>query len=90
MAEDTQIESMVTITGAEYVRLTAENAKLREALEEMLPPKPRIQREVWVNVYRDPTRDTLHHNGMNADLGANMKRIACMKLTIDCEEGEGL
>ncbi len=33
MAEDIQIESMVTITGAEYVRLTAENAKLRAALE---------------------------------------------------------
>lgn len=32
MAEDTQIESMVTITGAEYVRLMAENAKLREAV----------------------------------------------------------
>lgn len=30
---DIQIESMVTITGAEYVRLTAENAKLRAALE---------------------------------------------------------
>lgn len=29
MTEDTQIESMVTITGAEYVRLMAENARLR-------------------------------------------------------------
>ncbi len=33
MADDIQIESMVTITGAEYVRLTAENAKLREVLQ---------------------------------------------------------
>ena len=57
---------------------------------DLIEVKPRIKREVWVNVYRDPTRDTLHHNGMNADLGANMKRIACVKLTIDCEEGEGL
>ncbi len=37
MTEDIQIESMVTITGAEYVRLMAENAKLRAALEEVMP-----------------------------------------------------
>lgn len=30
---DDQIESMVTISGAEYVRLMAENAKLRAALK---------------------------------------------------------
>ena len=35
MADDIKIESMVTITGEEYVRLMAENAKLRAALEEI-------------------------------------------------------
>ena len=35
MAEDIQIESMVTITGAEYVRLMAENARLRAALKKI-------------------------------------------------------
>ncbi len=33
MADDIKTESMVTISGAEYVRLMAENAKLRAALE---------------------------------------------------------
>lgn len=33
MTDDTQIDSMVTITGAEYVRLMAENARLRAALK---------------------------------------------------------
>jgi vacuolar-type H+-ATPase catalytic subunit A/Vma1 len=33
MADDIQIESMVTISGAEYVRLMAENARLRAALK---------------------------------------------------------
>jgi hypothetical protein len=33
MTEDTRIESMVTISGAEYVRLMAENARLRAALK---------------------------------------------------------
>ena len=36
MTDDYQIESMVTITGAEYVRLTSENAKLRAALLEKI------------------------------------------------------
>ncbi len=33
MADDIKIESMVTISGAEYVRLMAENARLRAALK---------------------------------------------------------
>ena len=35
MADDIKIESMVTITGAEYVRLMAENARLRAALKKI-------------------------------------------------------
>ncbi len=40
MADDIKIESMVTITGEEYVRLMAENAKLREALERIVDTDP--------------------------------------------------
>ncbi len=36
MNDDYQIKSMVTITGAEYVRLTAENERLRAALKEII------------------------------------------------------
>jgi cobalamin biosynthesis Co2+ chelatase CbiK len=36
MTDDVQIESMVTITGAEYVRLMAEVEQLREALKEII------------------------------------------------------
>ncbi len=38
---DIKIESMVTITGAEYVRLMDENAKLREIVEETAPHRLR-------------------------------------------------
>jgi hypothetical protein len=55
---------------------------------DLIEVKPRIRREVWVNVYE-------HGNGSYfesrevADRYPG-SRIACVKLVIDCEEGEGL
>lgn len=60
---------------------------------DLIEVKPRIKREVWVNVYR-------HDDGVefyevlsrkeDADGYAGDARIACVKLVIDCEEGHGL
>ena len=60
---------------------------------DLIEVKPRIQREVWVNMYR-------HYDGVEfygvcrkkeeADSYASDARIACVKVVIDCEEGEGL
>ncbi len=58
---------------------------------DLIEVKPRIKREVWVNVY-------LHYQTVwfsegeahAAHEGSRTNRIACVKLTIDCEEGEGL
>lgn len=49
--------------------------------------KPRIQREYWVNVYHDCISPWDTKQIADA-LGK--RRIACVKVTIDCEEGEGL
>lgn len=55
----------------------------------LIETKPRIQREFWVNVYERyldgnfPTKE-------RADNYAHERRIACVKIIIDCEEGEGL
>jgi len=44
---------------------------------------------VWVNVY--PTDVYAYRDKELADFAASSStRIACVKLTIDCEEGEGL
>lgn len=51
--------------------------------------RPRIQREVWLNVYRDLKCGAYASREM-ADACCAMNRIACVKLVIDCEEGEGL
>ena len=57
---------------------------------DLIEVKPRIQREVWVNVYPDGLL-CYHDNRIAADRsGKACGRIACVKLVIDCEEGEGL
>ena len=55
---------------------------------DLIEVKPRIQREVWVNVY--PHNASYFRNREAADANALDNRIACVMLTIDCEEGEGL
>jgi hypothetical protein len=58
---------------------------------DLIEVKPRIKREVWVNVY--PHYQTVWFSEDEAHAaheGGRTNRIACVKLTIDCEEGEGL
>jgi hypothetical protein len=57
---------------------------------DLIEVKPRIKREVWVNVYPDCISEYTYNNKAHADCDAIKTRIACVKLTIDCEEGEGL
>jgi len=62
---------------------------------DLIEVKPRIKREVWVNVYEGEQQamSWLFINRNLADSAAascKEERIACVKLTIDCEEGEGL
>ena len=55
---------------------------------DLIEVKPRIQREVWVNVYRNGVE--AYSSKHAADYNVEQIRIACVKLTIDCEEGHGL
>jgi hypothetical protein len=57
---------------------------------DLVEVRPRIKREVWVNVYPDPAVCGAGSTKKYADEWAAKNRIACVKLTIDCEEGEGL
>ena len=54
----------------------------------LIEVKPRIKREVWLNVY--PNGVEAYSTRHSADFNTEPPRIACVKLTIDCEEGEGL
>jgi len=56
---------------------------------DLIEVKPRIKREYWHNVYPN-ARDVNMKTKEEADWWAAYDRIACVKITIDCEEGEGL
>ena len=58
---------------------------------DLIEVRPRIRREVWVNVYPHIDVGQFHLSKAQADMKADVEhRIACVKLTIDVEEGEGL
>ena len=57
---------------------------------DLIEAKPRIYHEVWVNVYPWGVSEG-YKTKVNADnYEVPGDRIACVKLVIDCEEGEGL
>jgi hypothetical protein len=60
---------------------------------DLIEVRPRIRREVWLNVFRHDDGAEFFEaceSKANADLIAGDARIACVKVVIDCEEGEGL
>lgn len=64
--------------------------QLSQTDEDLIEVRPRIKREVWVNVYPSDRRYGCHSSRIGADEGGTADRIACVKIVIDCEEGEGL
>tara|TARA_R100000951_G_scaffold105676_1_gene99626 strand:+ start:37 stop:360 length:324 start_codon:yes stop_codon:yes gene_type:complete len=49
--------------------------------------RDRIKRTVWVNVYPNTNSTSVHASKADAE---RVCRLACVKLVIDVEEGEGL
>lgn len=55
---------------------------------DLVEVKPRIKRTVWINLF--PHTTTMFSHKLDADVYASSARLACVKVEIDCEEGEGL
>ena len=58
---------------------------------DLVEVKPMIKQGVWLNVYN--TYDTYcatYNSKDDADTYSRTNRLACVKVSIDCEEGEGL
>ena len=55
--------------------------------DDLIEVRPRIKRTVWLNIYEREHRFTTKEE---ADRQADRGRLACVKVEIDCEEGEGL
>ena len=62
----------------------------RDSNLDLVEVKPRIQRTFWVNVYEDADATGVHASRIIADKFADISRLACIEVTIDCEEDEGL
>ena len=62
---------------------------LTDKPEDLIEVRPRIQREVWVNVYPFKVSSG-YDDKKHADLNALQGRIACARVMIDCFEGDGL
>jgi len=51
----------------------------------------RIKRTVWLNVYENSYLNGCYYDfKIDADRSAGHNRIACIKVDIDCAEGDGL
>ena len=60
---------------------------------DLIEVKPRIKRTVWQNIIKDAYGDLVfstYHTKAEADRHHYDRRIACVKIEIDCEEGDGL
>ena len=55
---------------------------------DLIEAKPRIKRTVWLNLYAHTT--ITKSSRENADAMRAGACLACVKVEIDCEEGEGL
>ena len=55
---------------------------------DLIEVRPRHKRTVWLNVYDDTCRTA--DSKQSADAYATANRIACIKVELDFEEGEGL
>ena len=53
--------------------------------------KPRIKRTYWLNIYENSSYDIFSVETRElVDKWAHSNRLACVKVEIDCEVGEGL
>ena len=57
---------------------------------DLIELKPRYQRTLWMNMYLDYPDMRGHKSEAAADQAARDDRIACIKIDLDFEEGEGL
>lgn len=64
-------------------------AKLKHS-KDLIEARPRIKRDVWINVYGDGSPFLFSVRRLADSSAPSSNRIACVKFTIDVEEGHGL
>jgi len=64
------------------------NGRLVPSTHDLIEVRPRHKRTVWLNVYRDDLDAYISREQAEDEQDTN--RIACIKIELDFEEGEGL
>ncbi|OOY15095.1 hypothetical protein [Thioclava sp. DLFJ4-1] len=85
-------QPVITLTKDGIVRRHYPDGKWTDSDEmpyDLIEVKPRIKREYWCNLYPNGNA-AMYMVRENADHVYTPERLACVKVTIDCEEGEGL
>jgi hypothetical protein len=62
----------------------------KESNHDLIKVKPRIKKTVWLNIHSPSEVVYSYEDRDTADINASRYRIACVKVEIDCEEGEGI
>jgi len=85
------VQSIWELNGRCKFRTTAGTGEICVDLVEI---KPRIKHSFWVNLYNESKHSDLFDAKADANLADKQTslgvRLACVKVEIDCEEGEGL
>ena len=65
---------------------------IRNSLMDLVEVKPRIKRTYWFNIYENSRHDTfaVGTRELADKWDSPNRRLACVKVEIDCEVGEGL
>ena len=70
-------------------KLNGQSYANRSGPNDLIEVRPRHKRTVWLNVYPDKFGDYAQPKAL-ADTISTKDRIACIKVELDFEEGEGL
>jgi hypothetical protein len=57
---------------------------------DLIEDRPRHKRTVWLNMYKTIGQQTSHHSRKQADEERDSECLACIKVELDFEEGDGL
>ena len=68
-----------------YFNITRNNS-----LTDLVEVKPRIKRTYWISIYENFAHLQFHSFREELNSGDSFNRLACVKVEIDCEVGEGL
>ena len=84
---DTYVKGWISLVWTEYGKV--DGYQDLQPLD-LIEVRPRHKRTVWVNVYRDDWDAYTAASKEDADENAADDRIACIKVELDFQEGEGL